>query len=52
MGAIEGKWAEALAPEFKKPYYRALYEKVREAYRTTVVYPPADDTATTRNAMI
>lgn len=43
MGAIEGKWAEALAPEFKKPYYRALYEKVREAYRTTVVYPPADE---------
>ena len=43
MGAIEGKWAEALAPEFRKPYYRTLYEKVREAYRTTVVYPPADE---------
>ena len=43
MGAIEGKWAEALAPEFKKPYYRTLYEKVREAYRTTVVYPPAGE---------
>ncbi|MBO4412088.1 MAG: uracil-DNA glycosylase [Lachnospiraceae bacterium] len=43
MGALEGKWAEALAPEFKKPYYRVLYEKVREAYRTTVVYPPSGE---------
>ena len=43
MGAIEGKWAEALAPEFKKPYYRDLYLKVVEAYRTTVVYPPKEE---------
>lgn len=43
MSAIDGKWAEALAPEFGKPYYRDLYLKVREAYRTTVVYPPQDE---------
>ena len=43
MGAIEGKWAEALAPEFKKPYYRELYGHVVDAYRTSVVYPPKED---------
>ncbi|MBO7364603.1 MAG: uracil-DNA glycosylase [Lachnospiraceae bacterium] len=43
MAALTGSWAEALAPEFKKPYYAELYRKVRDAYRASVVYPPAQE---------
>ena len=43
MAAITGEWAAALKPEFSKPYYRTLYEKVREEYRTHTVYPPSGD---------
>ncbi len=43
MPAITGKWEEALAPEFKKPYYRALYNTIRQEYHTHVVYPPSDE---------
>ena len=43
MGAIANDWLLPLSGEFKKPYYRKLYNAVREAYMTTVVYPPADD---------
>lgn len=38
---LRGAWEAALTPEFKKPYYRALYQAVRKAYGTEVVYPPA-----------
>lgn len=43
MGMITGDWQEALAGEFKKPYYAALYRFIREEYRTHVVYPPSED---------
>ena len=43
MGAITGKWQEALAPEFRKPYYRKLYETVRREYATRIIYPPSED---------
>lgn len=43
MPAITGKWEKALAPEFKKPYYRALYNTIRQEYHTHVVYPPSDE---------
>ncbi len=43
MAAITGEWEKALLPEFKKPYYRELYKKIREEYSTHVVYPPADE---------
>ncbi len=43
MAAIDGKWAEYLAPEFAKPYYRTLYQNVRNAYATRTVYPPASE---------
>lgn len=43
MPAISGKWEEALKAEFGKPYYRQLFEKVGNAYRTERVYPPADE---------
>ena len=43
MAAITGDWEAALKPEFSKPYYRSLYQKVREEYRTHVIYPPAQE---------
>ena len=29
--------------EFAKPYYRELFQKVNEEYRTYAIYPPAED---------
>ena len=29
--------------EFKKPYYKKLFETVNEEYRTRQIFPPADD---------
>lgn len=43
MAAISNDWLDPLRPEFSKPYYSRLYEKVNEAYRTQKVFPPADD---------
>lgn len=43
MGAIANDWLPPLRPEFGKPYYRELYNRVMEAYRTQEVYPPADE---------
>lgn len=40
---ISNDWLPAVQEEFKKPYYRKLYEFVKEEYSRTVVYPPADD---------
>ena len=43
MGMIEGDWLEAVGDEFKKPYYKDLYEFVKNEYSTHVVYPPSED---------
>ena len=43
MGMIEGDWLEAVGGEFKKPYYKNLYEFVKKEYSTHVVYPPSED---------
>lgn len=43
MGAIQNDWLEAVGGEFRKPYYKELYEFVKEEYNTTTVYPPSDD---------
>lgn len=43
MGAIEGKWAEALKEEFRKSYYTDLYKFIKEEYSSHVVYPPSED---------
>ena len=43
MPAISGAWEEALKEEFRAPYYRELYKKVKEEYSTVRVYPPAAD---------
>jgi uracil-DNA glycosylase len=43
MGAISNDWLKPLQPEFSKPYYAALYKKVREEYSTRQIFPQADD---------
>ena len=43
MAMLTNDWAEALSEEFKKPYYRKLYQFVKEEYSKTTVFPPADD---------
>lgn len=43
MAAINGEWLEALKDEFKKDYYKQLFEKVNEEYRTRLIFPPAND---------
>ena len=43
MAAIANDWLEPLKPEFSKQYYRDLYEKVVEEYKTHLIFPPSDD---------
>lgn len=43
MGAISNDWLTPLAGEFKKTYYKELYEKVKQEYQTQIVYPDAND---------
>ena len=43
MGEIQNDWLEAVGAEFKKPYYKELYEFVKKEYQTTTIYPPSDD---------
>ena len=43
MSMLSNDWAQALGEEFRKPYYKQLYQFVKEEYSKTVIYPPADD---------
>ena len=43
MAAINNDWLDALKEEFKKPYYKKLFETVNQEYRTRQIFPPADD---------
>ncbi len=43
MAAIDNDWLEVLSDEFKKPYYRTLYEFVKSEYNTTKIFPPSDE---------
>ncbi|MGL5436895.1 MAG: uracil-DNA glycosylase [Lachnospiraceae bacterium] len=43
MAAIDNDWLEPLSVEFKKPYYKTLYEKVKQEYQTNQVFPEADN---------
>ena len=43
MAMIENDWLQAVGDEFKKPYYKELYQFVAQEYKSTVVYPPAGD---------
>ena len=37
---IHESWKQALAPEFAKPYWKELTEKVKKQYVSSTVYPP------------
>ena len=37
---IEGQWLSKLQGEFQKPYYKTLYETVREEYKHNTIFPP------------
>lgn len=43
MAAISNDWKEPLSEEFKKPYYRKLYETIKREYQTRTIYPPSSD---------
>lgn len=43
MAAICNDWLEPLKPEFSKQYYKELYQKVIEEYKTHLVFPPSDE---------
>lgn len=43
MSMITNDWLDDIQGEFKKPYYKELYQFVRDEYSKTVIYPPADD---------
>lgn len=43
MAQIENDWLPALKPEFAKPYYKELYDFVKEEYSSRTIFPPIDD---------
>ena len=43
MAMLSDEWQQALEEEFRKPYYKTLFEFVKEEYSKTAVYPPAED---------
>lgn len=43
MAAISNDWLAPLSGEFRKPYYKKLYETVMSEYQTREVYPAPDD---------
>ena len=43
MSMLTNDWQVAVKDEFQKPYYKELYNFVKEEYSTKVVYPPSDD---------
>ena len=43
MPPITNDWQQPLEVEFKKPYYKKLFETVNQEYRTHQIFPPADD---------
>jgi len=43
MAAIDNDWLGPLAPEFKKPYYKKLYETIKQEYGTRQIFPEASD---------
>lgn len=40
---IQNDWLPVLEPEFRKPYYRELYQFVKQEYETAQVFPPAEE---------
>lgn len=43
MSQISNDWLNVLKDEFKKPYYKRLFDFVREEYKTETIFPPAED---------
>lgn len=43
MSMIQNDWLAELGDEFRKPYYKTLYEFVKNEYNTAQIFPPADD---------
>ena len=43
MAAISNDWLPVLAPEFRKPYYKDLFQFVQTEYQTRQIFPPAQD---------
>ena len=43
MPPITNDWQQPLEVEFKKPYYKDLYKKVLEEYRSRQIFPKPDD---------
>jgi uracil-DNA glycosylase len=43
MAAVTNDWLEVFKPEYKKPYYKKLYDFISEEYSRYTVYPPGDD---------
>lgn len=43
MPPLTGEWLNALQGEFRKPYYRSLFQTVNEEYKSKMIFPPADD---------
>ena len=43
MGAINNDWLEPLSEEFKKPYYKKLYDTVKSEYEARQIFPAAED---------
>ncbi len=43
MSMITNDWLDAISGEFKKAYYKDLFQFVKSEYDNYVIYPPADD---------
>ncbi len=43
MPAISNDWADALRPEYAKPYYKKLFDFMGAEYATKKIFPPSED---------
>lgn len=43
MAVIDNDWLGPMSGEFRKPYYKKLYDTIRSEYSTREVYPDPDD---------
>lgn len=43
MAQITNDWAKYLQAEYKKEYYKNLYETVKQEYSEQVIFPPSDE---------
>lgn len=43
MGEITNDWLEPLRGEFEKPYYKELYNKIKEEYSNYQIFPNSED---------